>query len=123
MLDAPADEPWPACEEPHLSNESVLVPLEIRTWDEAKDWVATLGPGGRLDTSHIRLDDGPAWANLDRSEHPPYPDDRRAAGLRSGRPRNTVPAWHRPVPAPLVPEQPRRTLALPEPATSGAGHE
>lgn len=69
----PAGEPWPTCEESHPSNESVLVPLEIRTWDEAEDWAATLGPGAQLNTSQVRLDGGPAWANLDRSEHPPYP--------------------------------------------------
>jgi hypothetical protein len=69
----PADEPWPTCEESHPSDEPVLVPLEIRTWDEAEAWVATLGPGARLDRSQIRLDGGPASASLDRSEHPPYP--------------------------------------------------
>lgn len=42
-------------------------------WDEAEDWVATLGPGAQLTTSQVRLDGGPAWASLDRSEHPPYP--------------------------------------------------
>lgn len=69
----PADEPWPVCEEPHLPNESVLVPPEIRTWEQAGHWVATLGPGARLDTSRVRFDGVPAWASLDRSEHQPYP--------------------------------------------------
>jgi hypothetical protein len=69
----PADEPWPVCEEPHPPNESVLVPFEIRTWEQAGHWVATLGPGAQLNTSHVRFDGVPAWASLDRSEHQPYP--------------------------------------------------
>lgn len=69
----PADEPWPACEEPHPSNESVLVPLEITTWDEAEEWVASLGAGARLNRSRVRIGGGPMWADLDRSSHPPYP--------------------------------------------------
>lgn len=69
----PADEPWPSCAKPHASDESVIVPPEIGDWDEAEDWLATLGPGAQLDRSQIRLDGGPMWANLDRSKHPPYP--------------------------------------------------
>ena len=66
------NEPWPICEEPHPRDESVLVPLEIRTWEQAGHWVATLGPGAQLNTSHVRFDGVPAWASLDRSEHQPY---------------------------------------------------
>lgn len=71
MLDGPADEPWPACEEPHLSNESVLVPLEIRTRPKAGSPLSVPEDGSTRHTAGSTA--APRGANLDRSEHPPYP--------------------------------------------------
>lgn len=68
----PADEPWPTCEEPH-SLDSVRVPVGIRTWREAEEWVATFGGQAELITSQIRPDGGPMLAILNGSRHPPCP--------------------------------------------------
>ncbi|HEX6676607.1 MAG TPA: DUF1963 domain-containing protein [Actinomycetes bacterium] len=52
----PAEQSWPACQEPHYQSERFPVPPEITAWDQAVRWGQAAGVGV------LREGDGPIYA-------------------------------------------------------------
>ncbi len=63
----PADQPWPACQEPHDRCERFPVPPNITSWDQAVQWGRAAGVGV------LRQGDGPIYAERWYYQSPEVP--------------------------------------------------